>query len=61
MIYYRYKITSKQNGQILGTGSFKVHKKMNETEQLFFLHEYTNGMYLKKEPYINIEINYENR
>lgn len=58
-IVYRYKITSKQNNSILGTGSFKVSKEMTEEEKLDFFHQYTHGFYLKKEQFINVEINKE--
>jgi hypothetical protein len=55
-IVYRFKITSKQNNLISGTGSFKVSQKMTDQEKLYFFHQYTNGFYLKKEQFINIEI-----
>jgi len=53
---YRFKITSKQNDSILGTGFFKVSKKMTKEEQIIFLHQYNNGRYLDKESFITIDI-----
>lgn len=59
-ISYRFKITSKQNNSVLGTGSFKVSKEMTDDEQLDFFHQYTHGFYLKQQNlFINVEINKE--
>ena len=33
---YRFKITSKQNNKIVGTGFFKVSKQLSSSEQLNF-------------------------
>lgn len=55
-IRYFFKITSKQNKAVTGTGNFKVSKKMNTPDQLIFFHQYTSGAYLNKEDFINIEI-----
>jgi hypothetical protein len=53
---YRFKITSKQNNSILGTGLFKVSKEMEKEEQINFMHQYTNGYYLDKKSFIIIEM-----
>jgi len=56
MKIYNFKITSKQNGQVAGTGSFKVSKEMTPEEQLNFFHQYTSGHYQCSENYFKIEI-----
>ena len=53
---YRFKVTSNQNGETLGTGIFKASRKMTKDEQINFFHQYTNGMYLAKESFITIEV-----
>ena len=53
---YRFKVTSKQNNSTLGTGFFRASKEMTKEEQIDFLHQYTNGHYLAKESFINIEV-----
>ena len=53
---YRFEITSKQNNSVLGTGFFKVSKKMSDAEQLDFFHQYTNNAYLNKESFLLITI-----
>jgi len=55
IIVYKFKITSKHDDSILGTGNFKVCKQMTEQQQLVFLHHYTNGCYLRNQ-FVNIEI-----
>ena len=56
MMGYRFKITSKQNNSILGTGRFITSLKMANERQLSFFFFYTHGRYLGKEDFINIEI-----
>ena len=51
---YRFSITSNQNNKTLGTGFFKSSRKMTKNEQLTFFHQYTHGMYLKKESFVSI-------
>jgi hypothetical protein len=53
---YRFSVTSKQNNRIVGTGFFKSSRKMNNEERISFLHQYTNGMYLKKEAFVSIDV-----
>jgi len=53
---YRFKITSKQNNKVIGTGFFKTSRKFSEKEQIDFFHEYTNGGYLGKESFINVDV-----
>ena len=53
---YRFKITSKENNKVFGTGFFKVSKEFSKDEQIDFLHQYTNGYYLNKKSFINIDI-----
>lgn len=53
---YRFSVTSKQNGKTLGTGFFKSSQKMSKDEQLSFFHQYTHGMYLKKESFVSIYV-----
>ncbi len=55
MYSYRFKITSKQNNSVIGTGEFKSSKEMNEHEKIVFFHQYTHKAYLNKENYLNIE------
>lgn len=55
MIIYKFKITSKQNNLIVGTGSFKVLKEMTDEQKTAFFHQYTNGAYLKQTSFVNIE------
>jgi MarR-like DNA-binding transcriptional regulator SgrR of sgrS sRNA len=52
---YKFKITHKQNNAVIGTGSFKVSKEMNEVQKLSFFHEYTSKAYLNKTNFLNIE------
>lgn len=56
LITHNFKITSKQNNEILGTGNFKTIKEISKQEQLDFFHQFTNGFYLNKEQIINIII-----
>ena len=53
---YRFKIISKQSNATLGTGIFRSNEVMTETEQVNFLHQYTNGVYSGKESLIDIHI-----
>ena len=53
---YRFKVTSKQNNKTLGTGFFKSSRKITKDEQISFFHQYTNGMYLNKESFVNIDV-----
>lgn len=55
-IGYRFSVTSKQNDKTLGTGFFKSSQKMTKDEQLSFFHQYTHGMYLKKESFVSIDV-----
>ncbi|CAD0220384.1 hypothetical protein [Chryseobacterium sp. JV274] len=56
---YRFKITSRNNNSVLGTGAFTSSKEMNPTEQIDFFHQYTNGRYLNQENFVIIEIGEE--
>ena len=53
---YRFKVTSNQNNETLGTGVFKSSQKITKDEQISFFHQYTNGIYLNKEPFVSIDI-----
>ena len=53
---YRFSVTSNQNNKTLGTGFFKSSRKITKDEQISFFHQYTNGMYLNKESFVNIDI-----
>lgn len=53
---YRFSVTSKHNGKTLGTGFFKSSQKMTKDEQLSFFHQYTQGIYLKKESFVSIDV-----
>ena len=53
---HRFSVLSKQNGKTIGTGIFRTSKKMNKDEQIRFLHQYTNGIYLKKEDFVDIYV-----
>lgn len=53
---YRFKVTSNQDGETLGTGFFKSSRKITKDEQISFFHQYTNGIYLNKEPFVSIDI-----
>lgn len=53
---YRFLVTSKQDNKTLGTGFFKSSKKMTKDERLSFFHQYTNGMYIKQESFVNIDV-----
>jgi hypothetical protein len=53
---YRFSVTSKQNNKIIGTGFFKSSREMTAYEQISFLHQYTNGIYAKKESFVNIDV-----
>ena len=53
---YRFRITSKQNNKVLGTGFFKSSKHLSTSERIDFFHQYTNGLYLGKESFINVEV-----
>lgn len=53
---YRFSVTNNQDNKTLGTGFFKSSQKMTKDEQLRFFHQYTQGLYLKKESFVNIDI-----
>lgn len=53
---YRFSVKSNQNNIIVGTGFFKSNRKMNKEEQIIFLHQYTNSIYLKKEVFVSIDV-----
>ena len=53
---YRFTVTSNQNNRIVGTGFFSSNQKMNKGEQISFFHQYTNGMYLKKQAFVSIDV-----
>ena len=53
---YRFSVTSNQGNKTLGTGFFKSSQKMTKDEQLSFFHQYTQGLYLKQESFVNIDI-----
>ena len=53
---YRFLVTSKQDNETLGTGFFKTSRKMTKDELLRFFHQYTQGLYVKQESFVNIDI-----
>ena len=53
---YRFKITSKLNNKVVGTGFFKFSKQLSTLELIDFFHQYTNGQYAGKESVINVDI-----
>lgn len=53
---YKFKVVNIYDNKILGTGNFKISEKMDEIRRLEFFHEFTNGIYLGKEPFISITI-----
>ena len=53
---YRFLVTSKQDNKTLGTGFFKSSQKMTKDERLSFFHQYTHGMYIKQESFVNIDV-----
>ncbi len=53
---YRFSVKSNQNSIIVETGFFKSSLKMNKEEQISFLHQYTNGIYFKKESFVSIDV-----
>ena len=53
---YRFLVTSNQDNKTLGTGFFKSSQKMTKDEQLRFFHQYTQGIYLKKESFVSIDV-----
>ena len=53
---YRFSVTGNQDNKTLGTGFFKSSKKMTKDEQLCFFHQYTQGLYLKQESFVNIDV-----
>ena len=53
---YRFLVTSKQNNETLGTGFFKTSRKMTKDDLLSFFHQYTQGLYIKQESFVNIDI-----
>lgn len=53
---YRFKITNKQNGTILGTGHFTSSTIMTKAQQIDFFHKYTHGAYLHQVSFINVDI-----
>ena len=53
---YRFSVTSNQDNKALGTGFFKSSQKMTKDEQLSFFHQYTHGMYLRKESFVSIDV-----
>lgn len=55
-IKYRFKITSKQNGNILGTGLMTSSRLLDKTEQINLFHNMTHRQYLNSESYANVDI-----
>jgi hypothetical protein len=53
---YRFSVTSNRNNEILGTGFFKLSRKMTRDELLNFFHQYTHGKYQKEESFVSIDI-----
>jgi hypothetical protein len=53
---YRFKITSKQNGVVLGTGFMTSSKPLNQSQQMNLFHHWTHGKYLKSENYVSVSI-----
>ena len=53
---YRFLVTNKQDNKTIGTGFFKPGQKMTKDERLSFFHQYTHGMYIKQQSFINIDI-----
>lgn len=53
---YRFKIMSKQNNSILGTGRFTSSTAMTKEQQIDFFHKYTHGFYLHKGSFIDVDI-----
>ncbi len=53
---YRFKITSNQNGSVLGTGFMTSSKPLDRTEQMDLFHNWTHGKYLKSENYISVSV-----
>ena len=53
---YRFSVTSNRNNEILGTGFFKLSRKMTRDELLSFFHQYTHGKYQKEASFVSIDI-----
>lgn len=53
---YRFTVVNNVDNKIIGTGLFKSTEQISEQEQLDLLHKYTNGIYLKCEGLLNIDI-----
>ena len=53
---YRFKITNKLNGTILGTGRFTSSTEMTKAQQIDFFHKYTHGAHLHQVSFIDIDI-----
>lgn len=53
---YRFKVTSNQDGSILGTGFMTASKALNKAEQMELFHNCTHGKYRKAENYISVSI-----
>ena len=56
MIGYRFKITTKETGELLSTGMFTASHEMTRVEQVALLHECTHKAFINRGDYINIEI-----
>jgi len=53
---YRFTVINNVDNKTIGTGLFKSTEQISEQEQLDLLHKYTNGIYLKYEGLLNIDI-----
>jgi hypothetical protein len=57
---YRFTVINNVDNKTIGTGMFTATEQISEREQLDLLHKYTNGIYLKDEGLLSIDISESN-
>ena len=53
---YRFKITSNQNGSVLGTGFMTASSPLDKNGQMSLFNNWTHGKYLKTENFVSVSV-----
>lgn len=59
-ITYRFKVTSKLNNRVLGTGVMTSSKTLDDSEQMQLFHNVNHGLYMNNPEQVYIDIHLEN-
>jgi len=58
-ITYRFKVTSKLNNRVLGTGVMTSSNTLDDSEQMQLFHNMNHGLYINKTDQVSVQIQQE--